>query len=191
MPPIRLSAFARDPHKLERWTIFELSGSARPVGVLDDAGLFAARGRIEQAALLSRVARLIGMDVHEQAEVPRIPAGWHTQQKGDALAQALDHAKRMVRQDARRSPMQGDLPIARCHQGIREYAAAGARAGVSAPNPFSAHSLRSGLATSAIMAGTPFAAVQRHGRWQDRRSLERYIRHEPIYDANNPAKGLL
>ena len=56
---------------------------------------------------------------------------------------------------------------------------------------YSAHSLRAGLATSAKMAGCSDEAIQRHGRWQHRRSLERYYRLAPIYEARNPARGLL
>ena len=56
---------------------------------------------------------------------------------------------------------------------------------------YSAHSLRVGLATSARMAGAPIEAIQRHGRWQHRRSVERYFRLEPAYQTNNPAQGLL
>lgn len=40
---------------------------------------------------------------------------------------------------------------------------------------FSAHSLRAGLATSAFARGVSEQEIQRHGRWKDRRSLERYI----------------
>jgi site-specific recombinase XerD len=56
---------------------------------------------------------------------------------------------------------------------------------------YSAHSLRVGLATSAHMAGASVTAIQRHGRWLDRRSVERYFRPEPMYGAANPARGLM
>lgn len=64
-----------------------------------------------------------------------------------------------------------------------------ARAGLK--GDYSAHSLRSGLATSSLMAGHSEAAIQRHGRWRDSRSVRRYFRLSPIYEANNPARGLL
>jgi len=64
-----------------------------------------------------------------------------------------------------------------------------ARAGLV--GDYSAHSLRVGLATSAYMAGHSAASIQRHGRWLDRRSVDRYIRLAPIYEAENPATGLL
>jgi integrase len=48
-----------------------------------------------------------------------------------------------------------------------------ARAGLE--GHFAAHSLRSGLATSAYAAGATEREIQRHGRWKDRRSLDRYI----------------
>jgi site-specific recombinase XerD len=63
------------------------------------------------------------------------------------------------------------------------------RAGLA--GDYSAHSLRVGLATSAYMAGHSAASIQRHGRWLDRRSVERYFRLAPIYGAENPARGLL
>jgi len=64
-----------------------------------------------------------------------------------------------------------------------------ARAGLE--GDYSAHSLRVGLATSAHMAGASVTAIQRHGRWLDRRSVERYFRPEPVYGAANPARGLM
>lgn len=52
---------------------------------------------------------------------------------------------------------------------------------------YSAHSLRSGLATSAFAAGASERHIQLHGRWKDRRSLDRYIqieRTERLHPAN-------
>jgi integrase len=40
---------------------------------------------------------------------------------------------------------------------------------------YSAHSLRAGLATSAYARGASEREIQAHGRWKDRRSLDRYI----------------
>jgi site-specific recombinase XerD len=56
---------------------------------------------------------------------------------------------------------------------------------------YSAHSLRVGLATSARLAGHSLEAIQRHGRWLHRRSVERYVRLASVYSAENPARGLL
>jgi integrase len=49
---------------------------------------------------------------------------------------------------------------------------------------FSSHSLRAGLATSAYARGVPEREIQAHGRWKDRRSLDRYIR--PVALAARP-----
>jgi site-specific recombinase XerD len=64
-----------------------------------------------------------------------------------------------------------------------------ARAGLK--GDYSAHSLRRGLVTSAHMAGHSLEAIQRHGRWQHRRSLGRYLELAPIYEADNPVRGLV
>jgi integrase len=40
---------------------------------------------------------------------------------------------------------------------------------------YTAHSLRAGLATSAYARGVSERQIQQHGRWKDRRSLDRYI----------------
>jgi site-specific recombinase XerD len=55
---------------------------------------------------------------------------------------------------------------------------------VSLGDHFSSHSLRAGLATSAYARGVPEREIQAHGRWKDRRSLDRYIR--PIALAARP-----
>jgi integrase len=47
---------------------------------------------------------------------------------------------------------------------------------------YSAHSLRAGLATSAYARGVGEREIQEHGRWKDRRSLDRYI-HPVAYAA--------
>jgi site-specific recombinase XerD len=79
----------------------------------------------------------------------------------------------------------------RMHAGAvsRAVQRAAARAGLH--GDYSAHSLRVGLATSARMAGASLEAIQRHGRWLHRRSVERYFRADVIYESLNPARGLL
>ena len=47
---------------------------------------------------------------------------------------------------------------------------------------FSAHSLRAGLATSAYVRGVSEREIQAHGRWRDRRSLDRYIQLGVVRD---------
>jgi site-specific recombinase XerD len=64
-----------------------------------------------------------------------------------------------------------------------------ARAGLE--GHFAAHSLRSGLATSAYAAGATEREIQAHGRWKDRRSLDRYIHVERLPRGRNVAAGLL
>jgi site-specific recombinase XerD len=64
-----------------------------------------------------------------------------------------------------------------------------ARAGLE--SDYSAHSLRVGLATSACMAGHSLEAIQHHGRWLHRRSVERYIRLGSIYASSSLARGLI
>jgi site-specific recombinase XerD len=58
-----------------------------------------------------------------------------------------------------------------------------ARGASLGPN-YSSHSLRAGLATSAFAQGVSEQEIQRHGRWKDRRSLDRYIR--PVAFASRP-----
>jgi integrase len=55
---------------------------------------------------------------------------------------------------------------------------------------FSAHSLRSGLATSAYASGATEREIQAHGRWKDRRSLDRYIHVSRMPGRTNVASGL-
>jgi integrase len=50
---------------------------------------------------------------------------------------------------------------------------------------YSAHSLRAGLATSAYARGVSERDIQEHGRWKDRRSLDRYI--HPVAFASRPS----
>lgn len=50
---------------------------------------------------------------------------------------------------------------------------------------FSAHSLRAGLATSAYVRGVSEREIQAHGRWRDRRSLDRYIQLSAVRDRQN------
>lgn len=56
---------------------------------------------------------------------------------------------------------------------------------------FSSHSLRSGLATSAYASGATEREIQAHGRWKDRRSLDRYIHVNRMPGRKNVAAGLL
>jgi integrase len=79
----------------------------------------------------------------------------------------------------------------RMHVGAvsRAVQRAAARAGLS--GDYSAHSLRSGLATSSYIAGHSIGSIQRHGRWLHRRSVERYCQLAHVYGAENPARGLL
>jgi integrase len=49
---------------------------------------------------------------------------------------------------------------------------------------YSAHSLRAGLATSAYARGVSERDIQEHGRWKDRRSLDRYI--HPVACVSRP-----
>ncbi|HTU57336.1 MAG TPA: hypothetical protein VMF89_02865 [Polyangiales bacterium] len=59
-----------------------------------------------------------------------------------------------------------------------------ARRRSGAPRSISSHSLRAGLATSEYARGVPEREIQAHGRWRDRRSLDRYIR--PVAHAARP-----
>jgi site-specific recombinase XerD len=67
-----------------------------------------------------------------------------------------------------------------------------ARAGCSAgpDQKYSSHSLRAGLATSALNCGCSMRDLQVHGRWKDARSLERY-RHVSAGAAGRTLAGLL
>jgi site-specific recombinase XerD len=56
---------------------------------------------------------------------------------------------------------------------------------------FSAHSLRSGFATSAYARGASGLEIQDHGRWKDPRSLERYIHVRHVSDRRNVAARVL
>ncbi|MDB4987742.1 MAG: integrase family protein, partial [Myxococcaceae bacterium] len=56
---------------------------------------------------------------------------------------------------------------------------------------YAAHSLRSGLAASAYAHGSTEREIQAHGRWKDRRSLDRYIDVERIAGRRNVAQRLL
>jgi integrase len=79
----------------------------------------------------------------------------------------------------------------RMHVGAVTRAVQRAVGRVGLVGDYSAHSLRVGLATSARIAGHSLESIRRHGRWLDRRSVERYFRAEPMYEAENPARGLL
>jgi site-specific recombinase XerD len=65
---------------------------------------------------------------------------------------------------------------------------AASRAGL--PQVYSAHSLRSGLATSAHSQGCSDRDIQAHGRWKDLRSLNRYI-HVSAAAARRTLAGVL
>jgi integrase len=58
------------------------------------------------------------------------------------------------------------------------------RAGLERADEYSSHSLRAGLATSAYVRGGSEREIQAHGRWRDRRSLDRYI--QPGAARNRP-----
>jgi site-specific recombinase XerD len=64
-----------------------------------------------------------------------------------------------------------------------------ARAGLE--EQYSSHSLRSGLATSAFANGASDRAIQVHGRWKSRQSLDRYIHASIAPRAHNVVVGLL
>jgi integrase len=79
----------------------------------------------------------------------------------------------------------------RMHVGAVSRAVQRACARAGLVGGFSAHSLRVGLATSARIAGASAEAIQRHGRWLHRRSVERYFRLEHVYESENPARTLM
>jgi site-specific recombinase XerD len=64
-----------------------------------------------------------------------------------------------------------------------------ARAGVN--GHYSSHSLRAGLATDAYAHGATPREIQLQGRWQDVRSVERYIRMECVPGRRSVVEGLL
>jgi site-specific recombinase XerD len=66
---------------------------------------------------------------------------------------------------------------------------AAARAGLR--GDYSAHSLRSGFATSAWAHGVSERDIQQRGRWKDRHSLDRYIDHGAIRAHTNVFAGLM
>jgi hypothetical protein len=51
---------------------------------------------------------------------------------------------------------------------------------------YSSHSLRAGFATSAHARGLSLIDIQRHGRWQELRSLARYIDFGAVPNHINP-----
>lgn len=55
---------------------------------------------------------------------------------------------------------------------------------------YSSHSLRVGLATSAYAQGATLREIQLQGRWQDPRSVQRYIQIEHVPGRKNVAEGL-
>ncbi len=67
--------------------------------------------------------------------------------------------------------------------------AAAERAGIDA-TLVSGHSLRSGLATSAALAGKSDRAIMAQGRWRSRAMMDRYVRSEDQW-RDNAASGLL
>jgi site-specific recombinase XerD len=58
------------------------------------------------------------------------------------------------------------------------------------PAGYAGHSLRSGFATSASIAGVPAALIQEHGGWMTSQHVTEYIRNGARF-ANNAANGLL
>jgi site-specific recombinase XerD len=56
---------------------------------------------------------------------------------------------------------------------------------------YSAHSLRSGLATAAYAHGASVRDIQLQGRWQDQRSVHRYVRLEHVPGRRSVVEGLL
>jgi integrase len=52
------------------------------------------------------------------------------------------------------------------------------------------HSLRRGMATSALAAGAPKDRVQQHGRWRSAASMNPYIDAAQLFDADNPTRYL-
>jgi site-specific recombinase XerD len=66
---------------------------------------------------------------------------------------------------------------------------AAARAGI--PAEYSAHSLRSGLATSAYANGACDREIQLHGRWKNLHSLSRYIQPAAVRGRNHVLEGVL
>jgi site-specific recombinase XerD len=58
------------------------------------------------------------------------------------------------------------------------------------PQPFSGHSLRSGLATSAALAGKSDRAIMAQGRWKGRAMVDRYVRAADAWK-DNAATGIL
>lgn len=55
---------------------------------------------------------------------------------------------------------------------------------------YSSHSLRAGLATSAYARGVTEREIQEHGRWKDRRSLDRYIHVSAVAGRRNLVSAL-
>lgn len=72
------------------------------------------------------------------------------------------------------------------HAIVCRYAAA---AGLDASR-FGAHSLRSGLATSAAKAGKPLDVIMRHGRWKSPRVAIGYVQRAALF-TDNAAAGLV
>ena len=63
-------------------------------------------------------------------------------------------------------------------------------AGLDEPGKYSGHSLRSGAATSAYLAGAPVAEIAKHGRWAENSGVVLgYIRAVDEWK-NNPMKGI-
>jgi len=56
---------------------------------------------------------------------------------------------------------------------------------------YTAHSLRVGLATSAYAHGATRREIQLQGRWEDPRSVDRYIQMQHVPGRKNVAAGLL
>jgi integrase len=65
-----------------------------------------------------------------------------------------------------------------------------ARAAGLDPTAWGSHSLRRGFATEAISRGVPERAVQHHGRWRSRASMDPYIEVARTFDTANPTRWL-
>ena len=55
---------------------------------------------------------------------------------------------------------------------------------------YASHSLRAGFVTDALDAGATREQVQRHGRWNNIRSIDSYYRKTDVWGSNNPSQRL-
>jgi site-specific recombinase XerD len=106
-----------------------------------------------------------------------------------ALQRWLERAEIVEGRVFRRIDRHGNLGPALSASAIGEIVKRRAEE-VGLEGDFSGHSLRSGLATSAALAGKTEASIMRHGRWRSERVARRYIRAGQRWD-DNAAAGLL